>query len=409
MAIGERRVAVTGLGAVSALGHDVPSLWRALVAGECGIRPITNIPTDRLIARTAAEVLGFNSAAHFDGRRLPMLDRTSQFALVAAREAMAQAAPDGMATLGVDAHDAGVIFGAGLGVHTIDSSYQTLYGEGSNRLHPFTVPRIMPNAPASHISIDFGLRGPSFAIASACASSTHAIGVAFQMIRSGLLEFAVTGGSDASLTVGHVRAWDALRVLSPDACRPFSKDRAGLVLGEGAAVLVLEEREHARARGATIHCEIVGFGMSADAGDITAPNEGGAARAIEAALADGGVSPVDVHYVNAHGTGTRLNDRMETAALKRAFGEHAKRLAVSSTKSMLGHCLNAGGALEAVATVLALREGIAPPTAGYREIDPECDLDYVPNTARRMPIEAALSNSFAFGGFNAVLALRKAR
>ncbi|MEO8187271.1 MAG: beta-ketoacyl synthase N-terminal-like domain-containing protein, partial [Burkholderiaceae bacterium] len=204
MAISKRRVAVTGLGAVSALGHDVPSLWRALVGAECGIRPMANIPTDRLTARVAAEVRGFDPAAHFEARRLPMLDRTSQFALVAAREAMAQAAPGGIATIGVDARKAGVIFGAGLGVQTIDSSYQTLYGEGSNRLHPFTVPRIMPNAPASHISIDFGLRGPSFAVASACASSTHAIGLAFHMIRSGLLEFAVTGGSDASLTVGHL-------------------------------------------------------------------------------------------------------------------------------------------------------------------------------------------------------------
>ena len=408
MAGGQRRVAVTGLGAVSALGHDVPSLWRALVAGECGIRPIANIPTDRLTARTAAEVLGFDPALHFDARRLPMLDRTSQFALVAVREAMAQAAPDGIAA-SVDARKAGVIFGAGLGVETIDSSYQTLYGEGSNRLHPFTVPRVMPNAPASHISIDFGLCGPSFATASACASSAHAIGLAFHMIRSGLLDFAVTGGSDASLTVGHVRAWDALRVLSADACRPFSKDRGGLVLGEGAAVLILEEWEQARARGATIHAEIVGFGMSADAGDITAPDEDGAAQAIDAALADAGLNAADVQYVNAHGTGTRLNDRTETAALQRAFGNHAKQLAVSSTKSMLGHCLNAGGALEAAATVLALREGIAPPTAGYREHDPECDLDCVPNTARRMPIDAALSNSFAFGGFNAVLALRKPR
>ncbi len=409
MTIGERRVAVTGLGAVCALGHDVPSLWRALVAGECGIRPIANIPTDRLTARTAAEVLGFDPAQHFDARRLPMLDRTSQFALVAAHEAMAQAAPGGVAAIGADAHKAGVILGAGLGLHTIDSAYQTLYGEGSNRLHPFTVPRTMPNAPASHVSIDFGLRGPSFAIATACASSTHAIGVAFHMIRSGMLDFAVTGGSDASLTVGHVRAWDALRVLSPDACRPFSKDRAGLVLGEGAAVLILEEWEHARARGSTIHCEIVGFGMSADAGDITAPDECGAAQAIKSALDDGKLNPADVQYVNAHGTGTRLNDRMETAALKRVFGVHAKRLAISSTKSMLGHCLNAGGALEAAATVLALREDIAPPTAGYRELDPECDLDYIPNTACRMSIDTALTNSFAFGGFNAVLALRKTR
>ncbi len=404
----KRRVAVTGLGAVAALGHDVPALWGALSGGECGIRPIANIPIDRLTARTAAEVLGFDPAGHFEARRLPMLDRTSQLALIAAREAIGQAAPDGIAACGLDARQAGVVFGAGLGVQTIDSSYRTLYGEGSNRLHPFTVPRIMPNAPASHISIDFGLRGPSFATASACASSTHAIGLAFHMIRAGLLDLAVTGGSDASLTVGHVRAWDALRVLSPDACRPFSKDRAGLVLGEGAAVLVLEEWEHARARGAMIHAEIVGFGMSADAGDITAPDEAGAAQAIDAALTDAGLKPTDVHYVNAHGTGTRLNDRSETAALKRVFGGHAQQLAVSSTKSMLGHCLNAGGALEAVATVLSVREGIAPPTVGYRVPDPECDLDYVPNTARRLPIGAALSNSFAFGGFNAVLAFRKA-
>jgi len=409
LTISERRVAVTGLGAIAALGHDAASLWRALLAGECGVRPIANIPIDRLTARTAAEVLGFDPHALFDARRLPMLDRTSQLALVAAREAMRQAAPAGFGALGLDANKAGVVFGAGLGVNTIDTSYHTLYGEGSNRLHPFTVPRIMPNAPASHISIDFGLRGPSFATASACASSTHAIGLAFHMIRAGLLQLAVTGGSDASLTVGHVRAWDALRVLSPDACRPFSKDRAGLVLGEGAAVLVLEEWEHAKKRGAMIHAEIVGFGMSADAADITAPDEAGAAQAISAALADAGLQPADVQYVNAHGTGTRLNDRSETAALKRVFGDHAQRLAVSSTKSMLGHCLNAGGALEALATVLAVRDDVAPPTIGYRVFDPECDLDYVPNTSRHASIDAAISNSFAFGGFNAVLAFRKAR
>lgn len=378
------------------------------MAGACGIRPIANIPTTRLTARTAAEVLDFDPVAHFDERRLSMLDRTSQLALVAAGEAIKQAAPAGIAALRIDDSKAGVILGAGLGLVTLDSSYQTLYGEGSNRLHPFTVPRVMPNAPASHISIDFGLRGPAFATASACASSTHAIGLAFQMIRSGFLDLAVTGGSDASLTVGNVRAWDALRVLSPDACRPFSKDRSGLVLGEGAAVIVLEEWEHARARGAEIVAEVVGCGMSADAGDITAPDEQGAARAMAAALADAGLNPGDVQYVNAHGTGTRLNDKGETAALKRVFGDHAKRLSVSSTKSMLGHCLNAGGALEAMATVLSLRQGIVPPTIGYREPDPECDLDVVPNEARSSPLQAALSNSFAFGGLNAVLAFRKA-
>ncbi len=405
----ERRVAVTGLGAIAALGHDAPSLWQALISGECGIRPSANIAGNRLTSRTVAEVQGFDPAVHFDARRLPMLDRTSQFALVAAREAIAQAAPDGIDGIGVDPRKAGVVFGAGLGMHTLDSAYQALYGDGLSRLHPFTVPRIMPNAPASHISIDFGIRGPSFATATACASSTHAIGLAFHMIRAGLLDLAITGGSDASLTFGHLRAWDALRVLSPDTCRPFSKDRTGLVLGEGAAVLVLEEWERASARGAMIHAEIVGFGMSADAGDITAPDEAGAAQAIDAALDDAGLNPTSVQYVNAHGTGTRLNDRSETAALKRVFGDHSRLLAMSSTKSMLGHCLNAGGALEALATILSLREGIAPPTVGYRVPDPECDLDCVPNTARRLAIDVALSNSFAFGGFNAVLALRQTR
>jgi len=401
-----RRVAITGLGAIAALGHDVPSLWRALQAGECGIRPIANIASERLNAKNAAEVVGFDASTHFDARRLPMLDRTSQFALVAAREAMRVAFPTGLAQADYEPQRCGAILGAGIGIETFDSAYQILYGEGSNRLHPLTVPRIMPNAPASHVSIEFGLRGPCFATASACASSTHALGLSFQMIRSGMLDLAVSGGSDASITVGFIKGWDALRVLSPDTCRPFSKDRTGLVIGEGAAIFVLEEWQHALARGATIHGEIVGFGMSADAADMTAPDAAGAAQAIEAALADASLRPEQVDYINAHGTGTRLNDRTETAALMQVFGAHTQRLAVSSTKSMLGHCLNAGGALEALATVLSLRDGVIAPTIGFREADPECAIDCVPNQARVMPITVALSNSFAFGGLNAVLALR---
>ena len=401
-----RRVAITGLGAIAALGHDVPTLWRALQAGECGIRPIANIASARLNAKNAAEVIGFDASAHFDARRLPMLDRTSQLALVAAREAMREALPNGLAVAGYVPQRCGAILGAGIGIETFDSAYQTLYGEGSNRLHPLTVPRIMPNAPASHVSIEFGLRGPCFATASACASSTHALGLSFQMIRSGMLDMVVSGGSDASITVGFMKGWDALRVLSPDACRPFSKDRTGLVIGEGAAIFVLEEWQHALERGATIHGEMVGFGMSADAADMTAPDAAGAAQAIEAALADASLRPEQVDYINAHGTGTRLNDRTETAALMQVFGAHTQRLAVSSTKSMLGHCLNAGGALEALATVLSLRDGVIAPTIGFREADPECAIDCVPNQARFMPIAAALSNSFAFGGLNAVLALR---
>jgi nodulation protein E len=400
-----RRVAITGIGAVSALGHDAASLWRGVTQGECGIRPIANIPTSRLSVTHAAEIVGFDPEAHFAARRLPMLDRTSQLALAAAREAMAEAAG---AFSGVDPAKAGVVLGAAIGQETFDDSYRQLYAENARRLHPMTVPRIMPNAPASHVSMEFGLRGPCFSTASACASASHAIGLAFHMLRSGMLDVAVTGGSDASIVVGFMKAWDAMRVLSPAACRPFSKDRTGLVIGEGAAILVLEEWQRARDRGADIHAEVVGFGMSADAGELTAPDAAGAAQAMLAALADAGMAADDVDYVNAHGTGTRLNDRTEVAALGEVFGAHLACLPVSSTKSMIGHCLNAGGALELAVTALALRHGILPPTMGFREHDPDCAVDCVPNAARPAPIRVAMSNSFAFGGLNAVLLLRRA-
>jgi nodulation protein E len=400
---GGRRVAITGIGAVTALGHDLASLWAGVIRGASGIRPIANIPTGRLIVSHAAEVIDFDPAAHFEPRRLPMLDRTSQLALVAAREAMA-----GIEVDRVDSSRAGVILGAAIGQETFDSSYKALYGENAKRLHPMTVPRIMPNAPASHLSMEFGLRGPSFSTASACASSAHAIGLAFHMIRAGMLDMAVSGGTDASIVVGFMKAWDALRVLSPDVCRPFSRDRTGLVIGEGAAILVLEEWEHAIRRGATIHAELSGFGMSADAGELTAPSADGAARAMRAALDDAGMAPEQVDYVNAHGTGTRLNDKTEVEALGQVFGEHLRRLPVSSTKSMVGHCLNAGGAVELAVSALALHHGVLPPTIGFREADPECAVDCVPNEARRAPIRVAMSNSFAFGGLNAVLLLRRA-
>jgi len=373
-----------------------------MIAGICGIRPIANMPTDRLGVTTAAEIVGFDPTAHFEPRRLPMLDRVCQLALVAARQAMA----------GVEAADLapnrrGVVLGAAIGQETFDSASRSLYADNAKRLPPMTVPRIMPSGPASHVSMEFGLRGPCFATASACASATHAIGLAFHMVRAGMLDLAVSGGSDASISLGFMKAWEALRVLSPDVCRPFSRDRAGLVIGEGAGVLVLEDWEHARDRGATIHAELAGFGMSADAGDLTAPDAAGAAQAIRAALADAGLAPEQVDYVNAHGTGTRLNDRTEVAALADVFGPHLKRMAVSSSKSMLGHCLNAGGALELLAAVLALREGMLPPTIGFREADPECDIDCVPNRARPGALNVAISNSFAFGGLNAVLVVKR--
>jgi nodulation protein E len=400
---GQRRVAITGLGAITALGPDLPALWSGITQARCGIRPIANIPTDRLLVTHAAEIEGFSPAAHFEARRLPMLDRTSQLALVAAREAMASSRP-----ALADPGRAGIVLGAAIGQETFDSAYKALYGDNARRLHPMTVPRIMPNAPASQISMEFGIEGPCFSTASACASSAHAAGIAFQMIRAGLIDTALTGGSDASIVVGFMKAWDALRVLSPDTCRPFSLDRTGLVIGEAAAILVLEEWEQAKRRGAPIVAEIVGFGMSADAGDLTAPDAAGAARAMQAALDDAALAADDVEYVNAHGTGTRLNDKTECAALRKVFGDHVKNLPVSSSKSMIGHCLNAGGAAELTVTALALQHGVLPPTAGFRQPDPDCAIDCVPNEARRADIRVAMSNSFAFGGLNAVLVMRKA-
>lgn len=398
-----RRVAITGLGAICALGADVPSLWAAAQRGECGIRPIAGIPTDRLSATLAAEVVEFDPTAHFDRSRLAMLDRASQLALVAAREAMRDA---GVAI--EQPQRAGAVLGAAIGLGTFDAAYLAVYGENANRVHPFTVPRAMPSAPASQLSMEFGLRGPSFSAASACASSNHAIGQAFHMIRNGMLDVALTGGSDAPVVFGFLKGWEALRVLTADACRPFSRDRSGLVIGEGAGIVVLEAWDHAVARGARIHAELVGFGMSADAGDITAPDAAGAAAAMRAALDDAGLAAAAVGYVNAHGTGTRLNDRAESAALAQVFGQRLADVPVSSTKSMIGHCMIASGALELVVTVLALRHGVLPPTIGFRVADPECAIDCIPNEARRVSVGVALSNSFAFGGLNAVLAVQAA-
>ncbi len=392
----KRRVVVTGAGAIAATGQDAAAVWAALAAGVCGIRPIANIPTDRLSTRTAAEVAGFAPDAHFEPRRLAQLDRSAQFALVAARQAMQGADLAGLAPA-----RGGVVLGAAIGQGTFESSYRSFYGEGVNRLPPLTLPRGMPSGAASLVSMEFGLRGPCFATASACASSAHAIGLAFHMIRAGLLDVALAGGSDASITPGFVKTWEALRVLSPDLCRPFSRDRSGLVLGEGAAVFLLEEYQRARERGAAIEAEILGFGMSADAGDLIAPSVDGAVAAMQAALEDAALPADAVGTINAHGTGTRLNDRTEAAAIRRVFGGHPPP--VSAVKSMLGHCLCAGGALELLATIGALRTGILPPTINFREPDAECDLDCVPNQAREARVRVAMSNSFAFGGLNAVL------
>ncbi len=390
------------MGAVCATGHDVAAFHAALRAGTVGIGPIRTIPTTRLTTPIAAEITGLDVAAHFPAKRLPMLDRVSQLALMAARQALGQA---GLAPGAVPG--AAVVLGTGSGQQTYDESYEQFYGQRAARLHPFTVPRIMPNAPASHVSIEFGLLGPCFCVASACASANHAIGQAAHMIRAGTVDVAVTGGSDASIVPGFMKGWEALRVLSADACRPFSRDRSGLVMGEGAGVLVLEAADHALARGAAPLLEVAGFGMGADGADITAPSAAGAARAMRAALADAGCGAGEVGYVNAHGTGTRLNDRTEVAALRDVFGRGLDRIPVSSTKSMIGHCMTAGGALELIATALALQAGVLPPTAGFTTPDPECDVDCVPNGSRPADVRWAMSNAFAFGGLNAVLVARR--
>lgn len=397
------RVAITGLGAVSALGHQVPSLWDAVIGGTVGIGPIANISTERLSVKIAAEVKNFDAGQHFDRRRLPMLDRAAQFAIIAAREAVS----DAKISFGDAPARTGVILGATGGWTTVDESYEQFYGRDAARLHPLTIPRIMASAPVSQITIEHGILGPAFTVSSACASASHAIGLAFQFIRSGALNAVVAGGSDASIVPGFLKGWDALRVLSADTCRPFSKNRSGLVIGEGAGVLVLENLEAAMARGAPIYAEIVGFGMNADGKDMTAPDLESTARSMTDALRDADLSPDDVDYVNAHGTGTRLNDSTESAALHRTFGNHLPAVAVSSSKSMFGHTLAAGGALEMIVTALALKEGIIPPTMNMDEPDPDCDLDCVPNSARRVDIDVAMSNSFAFGGLNAVLLARR--
>jgi nodulation protein E len=400
------RVVITGLGAVTPLGLTVGPYWEALKQGKSGLGPLT-LPAEAetLQQKIAGEVKGFDPAQHLDEREIPQLDRVSQFAIVAAREAIAQSGI--VFDMPLSERTAAIVGSGAGGQTTLDDSFRRIYKENRPRAYPLTIPKLMVNAPASQVCMHCGLRGPAFAVASACASATHAIGLAFQMVRSGMVDCAVTGGAEACLTYGTVRAWEALRVMAPDVCRPFSADRMGMVLGEGAAMLVLEPLERAKARGATILAEMVGFGMSADAADLIAPDVDGMSRAMRGALDDSKMTPRDVQYINAHGTGTKANDETETQALHQVFGAHAQRLAISSTKSMVGHALGAAGALEAVATVMAVREGIAPPTIGYLGPDPACDLDYLPNEARNMKIDVALSNSFAFGGLNAVLAMRR--
>jgi len=401
-----RRVAITGLGAICALGRTTAEVAESLRQGRSGIAPIESTDASQLRFRNGAEVRGYSHQGYFDDRRADFIDRFAQFAVIAAREAVSCAAVEWTPEL---RETAAIITGSCVGGQsTEDVGFHDVYKMGLNRVHPLTIPKTMANAGASHISMEFGITGPAYTISTACSSAGHAIGQAFWMVRNGMTDLALAGGSEAPFSFGILKAWEAMRVVSPETCRPFSKDRRGMILGEGAAMLVLEPLEAALARGATVHAEIVGFGMSSDACHITQPSADGAAKAMRAALRDAGLAPEAIGYVNAHGTGTLANDATETAALKAVFGAHSGKLAISSTKSMHGHALGAAAALECVATVLALRDGVLPPTANYNLPDPDCDLDVIPNHARQAQVEWAISNSFAFGGLNAVLVLRKA-
>src|ERR1700678_1621002 len=403
-----RRVAITGLGIICPLGLNLADSWNALSQGRGAIGPLKNVDRSRVSLKmeNGAEGQGFDPTQHFEGGKEAYLDRFAQFSVVAARQAIRDSGLDLTPAL---RYAGAVICGSAVGGQSaIETGFADLYVSDRGRVHPLTIPKTMANAGASHISMDLGLAGPVYTVSTACSSANHAIGQAFRLVRDGEAELAVTGGSEAIFTVGMLKAWEARRVIAPDTCRPFSKGRRGMILGEGGAMMILEPLEAAQARGARIYAEICGMGMTSDAHHLTQPTVDGPFRAMRAALRDADIKPEEVGYINAHGTGTPGNDPTETRAIHEVFGAHADKIAVSSTKSMHGHALGAAGALEAVATILALFHGILPPTANYNERDPECDLDYIPNQPRALRVEAALSNSFAFGGLNAVVAFRAA-
>ena len=398
------RVVITGAGTINALGGSVLETLHAMREGQLGIGPLQMRDLDRLSVKIGGQIKDFDPETHFDRQKLALYDRVTQLVLLASREAMAQS---GLEITEELSETTGVVLGtAAGGMNTWDDNFRSVYEEGKNRVHPFVVPKLMTNAAASHLSMAHNIKGPSLTVSTACASSNHAIGLAFQMVRSGMAQVMLAGGGDAMLTFGGIKAWEGLRVMSKTACRPFSANRSGMVQGEGAGVFVLETYEGAKARGAEILAELIGFSMTSDAGDIVMPNQQGAVRAIRGALRDARLDPQDIGYINAHGTGTAANDKTECAAVTEVFGAHAPALMMSSTKSMHGHLIGGTGAVELLACLMALRDGVIAPTIGYEQPDPNCALDVVPNVARQAKVTATLSNAFAFGGMNAVLALK---
>ena len=402
---GPRRVVVTGTGVVTPVGTTVADFWASCREGRSGVGPLGGFPIEDLKILIAAQIKDFDHRArlkHFQRDKIIIhADRYSWFAAAAADEAIKQS---GLETPFRDALRTACIIGSGAGgLVTMESAYRDLFILNKRATHPLTLLRIIGSSAAAHVGIEYGVKGPTFATCSACSTAAHAIGLGRDYIRAGLVDIAIVGASESVINYGTMKAWQAMHVLSPQGCFPFAKKRNGTVLGEGAGILVLESEEHAKRRGAKALAELCGFGMTSDSKDMVNPDIEGPSEAMRLALADAGVAPTEIDYVNAHGTATTINDRNETNAIKQVFGAHAPKLAISSTKSMHGHPLGAGGAIEAVASIKAMQENWVPPTIGLDEADPECDLDYVPNAGRDKSVTYAMSNSFAFGGLNAVL------
>ncbi|TVR70284.1 MAG: beta-ketoacyl-[acyl-carrier-protein] synthase II [Spirochaetaceae bacterium] len=415
-----KRVVVTGMGIVSPVGNSLSDFWRAIRKGESGVGPITRFDTSAFTTRYAAEVKEFDPTVRIDKREARKMDRFAQYSVYAALEAWEDAglapAPGGIDATGFDPERLGVILGVGIGgFETIENSTKTLFEKGPSRVPPMTIPKMIANIGPAQVAIAIGALGPVYSLATACASATDAIGNAMRHIREGLVDVAIAGGAEAPITQLGISGFNVIQALSTKwehdpkrASRPFDKDRDGFVMGEGAGVLILESLDHALARGARIYAEVAGNAMTDDANHLTAPHpEGaGAARAMTLALKDAGMKPEDIDYINAHGTSTPINDPVETLAIKLAFGDHAYKVAISSTKSMTGHCVGAAGAVEGIASVMAIHEGYIPATINLEEPGEGCDLDYVPGTGRAQEVRAAMSNSLGFGGHNGVVVFR---
>ena len=403
----KNRVVITGMGGVSSIGMSVPEIYNSLREGKSGIGQLEFPDVSRLKVKTGGQIKNFDPSYYFELKQIGRMDRFSQFALLAANEAITTS---GLKNCKQDwSENAGIILGSSIGgIETIDYSYKQVFEEGHNRLHPLTIPKIMNNSATSLISIEYQIQGPSFTVSSACSSANHAMGLAYETIKSRKCEVMITGGSESFLSFGGIKPWESLRVLSQSKCRPFSKGRDGLVHGEGAGIFVFESLESAKKRRAKIIAEVVGFSMSSDASDLIKPNNTGPQKALRGVLKDGMINKTEVSYINAHGTGTILNDKVECEAIKTVFGSHSRALKVSSTKAMHGHLIGATAAIELLACTLAVNEKVIPPTINYIGLDPACDLDVVPNYSQELKsVDVVLNNSFAFGGMNAVLALRK--